>query len=353
MTLSWINDRIDLIMTGVLPRVLFDPSPQTTTRIFSPTELARLRSEFDVREFSFQDDPRLFDALLSDTFAIVGQPDMPRARLLEAKRLKAILNVEGNFFPNVDYEAASRQGVRVLGCGPAYSIAVAEMALGMALDIARGISREDRAFRRGEELYVSASTNDSILITNSKIGFIGFGNVGRSLCTLLRPLSGDIAVFDPWLPSSFVREFGLVPSSLEDVLRRSHFLFILAAVTSDNEQFIDDRHLAFIPEGSRVVLVSRAGVVDFDAFVRRAISGQYYAAVDVWPTEPADPSSPARQAENIVLSAHRAGGIPEAFLKIGEMVVDDLLLMKHSLAPVRMQLAAPETASRIRSRPVR
>ena len=55
--------------------------------------------------------------------------------------------------------------------------------------------------------------------------------------------------------------------------------------------------------------------------------------------------------ESLVLSAHRAGGIPAAFTEIGEMVLDDLELLAAGLAPVRLQQAAPELVGRYRNRP--
>ena len=108
--------------------------------------------------------PGAFAAALPSAFAIVGQPDLPAEVLHEAAALRAIVNVEGNFFPNVDYPTAFARGIRVLGCGSAYSQAVAEYALGLALDLARGISREDRAMRRNGEAYTADSNLDAILL---------------------------------------------------------------------------------------------------------------------------------------------------------------------------------------------
>jgi hypothetical protein len=54
----------------------------------------------------------------------------------------------------------------------------------------------------------------------------------------------------------------------------------------------------------------------------------------------------------MLLSAHRAGGIPSAFFEIGEMVLDDLDLAARGLPPVRNQLASRELVARYRSRPV-
>ncbi len=60
----------------------------------------------------------------------------------------------------------------------------------------------------------------------------------------------------------------------------------------------------------------------------------------------------ARSMAGLVLSAHRAGGIPSAFADIGEMVLDDLRLLAAGLPPVRMQVAEPELVGRYRNRPV-
>src|SRR5947209_5587058 len=129
------------------PVVLLQPAPQRSSRIFSPASFDALRATFSVLDLEGEDRVAAFDEALPEAFAVIGQPNLDRSRLDRAGRLRAICNVEGNFFPNVDYEACFARGIYVLGCGPAYARAVAEHALGLALDLARGISREDRAFR--------------------------------------------------------------------------------------------------------------------------------------------------------------------------------------------------------------
>ena len=55
------------------------------------------------------------------------------------------------------------------------------------------------------------------------------------------------------------------PAPLDEVLARSTFLFILATVTEESTHLLNARNLELIPAGARVVLTSRAAVVDFDA----------------------------------------------------------------------------------------
>jgi phosphoglycerate dehydrogenase-like enzyme len=341
------------VMESERPLVIMRPAPQSLDRMFHEATWRRLLNGFRVEVLEENEDvEQRFDALLPDAFAVVGQPDLPAERLQRARELRAVLNVEGNFFPNVDYAACFRRGVYVLGCGPAYATAVAEYSLGLALDLARGISREDRAFRAGRERYVSASTADSILLTGADIGLIGYGNLGRALHPLLRPFGGCVRVHDPWLPASVISTTGAEACGLEEVLTSSNIIFVLATVTAESEHLLGERELAMVERGARIILVSRAAVVDLDALVAEVRSGRLMAAVDVWPTEPLEHDHPVRTLEGMVLSAHRAGGIPAAFRAIGEMVVDDLSQIARGLPPARMQVAALELVTRYRNRPV-
>ncbi len=335
------------------PVVLLRPAPQITSRIFTEDALRRLKERYTVVDGEADPSEELIESCLPDVFAIIGQPDLPRERLERAPKLRGILNVEGNFFQNVDYEACFERGVNVVACMPTYAQAVAEFSLGLAIDLARGISREDRAFREGREGYVFQSTGDSILLRGSEMGILGYGNIGRKLLPLLAPFRpAAVRCYDPWLPDAVIREASMVPASLEETLSTSTFLFVLATVTDESTHLLNAENMQLIPAGARVVISSRAAVVDFDAMVRYVAEGRFLAATDVWPEEPAPADHPARSVENMVLQAHRAGGIPQAFDDIGEMVLDDLALMEQGLPPVRNQMAVRELVTRYRSKPV-
>jgi phosphoglycerate dehydrogenase-like enzyme len=330
------------------PVVLLSPAPRGIAEIFRPSTWTALSTEFDVVQ---SDTGNEFDAVLPSAFAVVGQFDLDAQRLARAATLRAVLNVEGNFLPNVDYATCFDRGIHVLGCGPVFAAPVAEYALALALDLCRGISREDRAFRAGTESY-ERSTSDSILLRDATVGLIGFGSLGRALRRLLLPFHCAVLVHDPWLPDSALREYQVQPAGLRETVESSTVLFVLATVTADSEHLIGADELDALPHGARVVLVSRAAVVDFDALLDRVQAGRLVAAIDVWPDEPVAVDHRARSMRGLVLSAHRAGGIPSAFLEIGERVLDDLRLVERGLPPVRMQRASRELVHRYRNRPV-
>jgi phosphoglycerate dehydrogenase-like enzyme len=62
-------------------------------------------------------------------------------------------------------------------------------------------------------------------------------------------------------------------------------------------------------QGACFLLMSRAAVVDFPAFLDAVRSGHIRAATDVFPVEPVAKDDPVRQVEGLLLSAHRTGGM--------------------------------------------
>ncbi len=335
------------------PLILVDPQPRTLEMICdAPTRerFARLG-----RLVVHDDGPmpdELVEQHLPEVAAIVGQTAMPAERLQRAPNLRAIVNVEGNFLPNVDYAAALDRGIHVLNASPAFALPVAEAALGMAIDLARGISAADRAMRAGTETYGLEGNADSFLLSGAPVGIIGFGDLGRALRRLLTPFGCPVAVHDPWLPDDLIARHDARPASLDEVLTTARVIFVFASATADNEGFLGREQLGRIRPGSVLLLMSRAAVVDFDALTDLVAAGRFKAGTDVFPDEPLAPDHAARRAEGMLLSPHRAGGMREAFLEIGRLAVADLELILRGLPPVCCKRAERETVGRMRSRPV-
>jgi phosphoglycerate dehydrogenase-like enzyme len=337
-------------MSGV---ILVDPLPRTLDMICDAATRARLEA---LGELVVCDTERMPAAVverhLPGAVAIVGQTDLPAERLARAPRLRAVINVEGNFLPNVDYAAAHARGIHVLCASPAFAVPVAEAALGMAIDLARGIGAADRAMRAGREAWGLDGNAGAFLLSGSDVGIVGFGDLGRALRRMLAPLGCRVRVHDPWLPELAIRRADAEPCGLDDLLAASRVVFVFAAATSENERFLGERELRLMPDGGVLLLMSRAGVVDFDALLRVVGEGRLRAAVDVFPEEPLPAAHPARGLDGLLLSPHRAGGMPEAFREIGRLAVADLDLVLRGLPPQLCKRAEPETVGRMRSRPV-
>jgi phosphoglycerate dehydrogenase-like enzyme len=335
------------------PVILVDPLPRTLDLIMEPDVRARLErlGRVVLSEDKPMDDATI-DALLPETALIFGQTAMPAERIARAPKLKAIINVETNFLPNVDYEACQTRGIPVITPGSAFAAPVAEAALGLALDLARGITTADRAMRAGTEEYGLAGNRDTFRFAGAPVGLIGFGDLGRNLRDLIRPFRNPVAVYDPWLPGEIIERADCRPASLEDVLSTSKVIFVFASVTSENQHFIGAREFAMMQKDTAFLLMSRAAVVDFPAMLDAVRSGHIRAATDVFPEEPVAPDDPVRKVEGLILSAHRTGGTVDALYAIGRMAVADAELIMRGLPPQLCRRADPAIASRLRSKPV-
>ena len=244
------------------------------------------------------------------------------------------------------------RGVRVLNISPVFAEPVAEAALGMAIDLARGISRSDRYFREGREKYGLDANRDAYSLRKQTIGFIGFGDLGRAIVPLLAPFQPIIKAYDPWLPSEHIQAFGCTPATLDEVLTGSMVIFVVAGVTSQNQGFLGRDAFLSMQKGASLVLVSRAGVVDFDAMLDVAETGHIRVATDVFPMEPLPLQHRARKNDNLLLSPHQAGALDDALANIGVLVTSDAELIARGLPPCLCKVAQPETVALFRSKPV-
>jgi len=296
--------------------------------------------------------PKLIDELLPDTVLIFGQTDMPRERLDRAPKLKAIINVESNFLPNIDYKTCVERGIWVITPAAAFASPVAEAALAMGLDLARGITQADRDFRAGVEQYGLAGNATTFRFAGAPVGIVGFGDLGRQFRELIRPFKNTVRVFDPWLPRETITNADCILSSLEEVLTESQLVFVFASVTSENQSFLGGREFAMMKRGAAFLLMSRAAVVDFPAMLAAAESGHIRVATDVFPEEPVPANDPVRSVPGMLLSAHRTGGTRDAFYALGSMAVADAELIMRGLPPQLCRRADLATVNRLRSKPV-
>jgi len=339
-------------MSADKPLVISAPEPRTLDLIFTDRARSRLHDVYDVRDADPEAIAALPDEILSKARYIVGQPPLSKETLDRMPALRCIFNVESNLLNNMPYDVLFQRGIHVVTTGAVFAEPVAELGLAMALNLARGIVDADLDFRGGKELWGGDGNATARLLSGADVGIIGFGDLGRALNRLLAGFRTRTLVFDPWLPPSVLIDNGVEPAGLDRVLSESDFVFVVASVTSENEGFLGAKAFASMRKGAAFILLSRAGVVDFDALMEAVRSGHILAASDVFPEEPLPPGHAVRGIPNFLRSAHRAGALDIAFKRMGDMVLEDMDLVDRGLPPMRSKRAERETVARMRSKPV-
>ncbi len=334
------------------PLILSCPLPRSLELIFAPDLLADLRARYLIVETSDAGLPGLPDEVLGQARYIIGQPPIDEGLLARLGNLRCIFNVESNLLDNMAYEAAFARGIHVVTTGAVFAEPVAEIGLGFALSLLRGIHGADADFGAGLEKWGGEGNGGARLLTGAEVGILGFGDLGHAVARVLTGFRPRLRVYDPWMAPSKIVAAGAEAAGLAEVLARSDVVFVTAAVTSENQGFLGAEAFASMKPGAAFILLSRASVVDFPALLAAVGAGRIVAASDVWPEEPLAPDHPARGMPGLLKSAHRAGALDIAFKRMGEMVLEDLGLLDRGLPPQVCKRAERETVRRMRSKPV-
>lgn len=329
------------------PQIIVDPGFRRMDEIFSPSKQQQLYELADV--IWGKDEPMPdaeFLAALPSAEVIIAADWRYGNVLKHAKKLRAFMAVSGAFPLDLDYEYCHQNYIRVLSAAPAFARQVAEMTLGLGLAASRDIVYGDRAMRNGSEKYLHEGNVDVFMLFDQPVGIIGYGSIARVLHQLLLPFNVAISVYDPWLSDGYLKQQGVTPVDLSTLMSASKMIFVLAAPTSENQAMLSKEYLEMIQSNAVLVLASRAHVVDFDCMTEMVLAGCFKVATDVFPVEPLPADHPIRQAEHVVLSAHRAGSVQEGLWEIGDMVIDDLEAVLNGMPPRRLQNAEPELSNR-------
>ena len=334
------------------PIIISDPYPRSLSLIFTKKKLQILKDSFSIITAPNKNKRKFYEKNISTATFIMGQPDLDKELLIRATKLKAIFNVESNFMDNMDYDFCFRKGIHVLATSPVFSKPVAELALGLTLSLIRNIHGSHQNFIESNETYGLESNKNSFLLTNKKIGIVGLGDLAKSLIPLLRPFSNRISVYDPWVPNKIISDQGMEPTSLNKLFETCDVIYILAAITKNNQSIIDKKLLNKLKKNSCLILMSRAAVMNFKDFYSKAKKGDIFAALDVFPTEPVDKKDPIRKLKNVLFSAHRAGALDSTFTEMGDIVYEDMMLITKNLPPRLCKRAERETVGLLRSKPI-
>jgi len=241
------------------------------------------------------------------------------AALLERATQLEVVARAGVGLDNIDLEATDAAGVVVVSAPGANAPAVAELALGLALSLARKVTELDRECREG-----AWRRAGGIELAGRTWGVVGLGATGRETARLAAAVGMRVGGFDPFVeegkwPSGVARRTTLV-----ELLEEADVVSVHTPLTSATAGLIGPAALAAMRPGAFLVNVARGGVVDEDALADALESGHLGgAALDVRSNEPPVPGR-LEKLRTVVLTPHVAGLTAEAQDRIGAMLADDI-----------------------------
>jgi len=217
------------------------------------------------------------------------------------------------------------------------SFIVAEHAIALLFDASKKLSYHDRNMREGNwNRPKPFSSNEvspfSVKISNSKIGIIGFGSIGKNIYQMMRGFNCCFKVFNKNLNCNENNTGDIAFYSSQEInheIKDLDFVFISVALTEDTKQMINKTFLDSMNNNGILINVSRGEVVDEEALYKALLNKTIaYAGIDTWFNYPSKnnpkqfPSArfPYHKLDNLVMSPHRAGMIQEVFPHLDDAI---------------------------------
>jgi D-3-phosphoglycerate dehydrogenase len=260
--------------------------------------------------------------VVKDIDGIICGDDRITKRVLDAAPRLKVISKWGTGIDSIDTEEANRRGIPVYRTRNAFSEPVADTVLGYMLTFARKLPWMDRDIRRGNwEKPLLVSLRECVL------GVVGVGDCGkavvrRAMAFGMQILGNDIVD----MPEDFLAETGIKMVSLDELLANADFVSLNPDLNPASFHLMGKKQFNMMKSSAYLINASRGPVVDEAALIE-ALRNKYIAGagLDVFEEEPLPQDSPLRKLDNCLLAPHNANSSPEAWQRVHENTVRNLL----------------------------
>ena len=228
-------------------------------------ELVLLEKYTDVQQF--------YDAVSDVEGLIVRSDKVTKEVVSHAKNLKIVVRA-GAGYDNLDLAALTERGIMAMNTPGQNSNAVAELAVGMMLLLARN------SFEGGTGSELKGKT----------IGIQAFGNVGRLVGILAKAFDMNVLAFDPFLKKEDIESAGATAvESLEELYSKSNFISLHIPANEKTKKSINYNLLKLMPKGAFLINTARKEVINEEDLEKMfAERPDFKYATDVAPDSLAD-----------------------------------------------------------------
>ncbi|MEM7269787.1 MAG: 2-hydroxyacid dehydrogenase [Pseudomonadota bacterium] len=251
-----------------------------------------------------------------------------------ADRLPNLRHVScyGVGYDGIDVTGLTARGIPVSNTPDVLNDAVAELAVGMMLGLARDMVRIDNGVRAGE--WTKSEIRLTGQLAGSKAGIIGLGRIGKEIAARLVPMKVDVSYHGRTEQTDQpYRYFGDLTAMAAEV----HWLICITPGGAGTKHMVDAGVLSALgPEGA-LLNISRGSVVDEAAMLAALQSGALGgAALDVFENEPKI-NKAFFDLPNVLLQAHQGSATVKTRTAMAQLALDNIaahLAGKPLITPV-------------------
>lgn len=267
-----------------------------------------------------EDAATLVERMQDAEIVIVSNIPLPAEVLSKCPKLQ-FLNVAFTGLDHIDLNYCEAHQIRVKNASGYATEGVAELAVGLMIDVLRQITHLDGSIREGGIRGAFLGRE----LRGKTVGIVGTGAIGIRTAQLLQAFGCEVVA---WSRTQRPEVTGMrIPYvSLEDLMRRSDIISLHVPMTPETNGLISRELLALCKPTAILINTARGKVVDMNALAEALRDGRIAGAgIDVYEKEPPLPHDhPLLNAPNCVLVPHVGYATREAFDDRIEIVLGNL-----------------------------
>jgi D-3-phosphoglycerate dehydrogenase len=295
---------------------------------YFPEHIERLKKIGSVERFTLPGDmhgKELAEKLMGFNIIIASVTPFYDREFFEYKDETLLITRHGIGYNNIDIKTATEKGVIVTKVpGVVEREAVAETAIALLMAVMRKIREASLKAREGK--WEERANFIGWEIKDKVVGIIGYGNIGSRVGEILKNgFNAKVIAYDPYIPDEKLKQLGVEPVSLEDLLRRSDIISLNASLNEKSRHMISEKEFNMMKNGVIIVNTARGELMDEEALIKAIKSGKVAGVgLDVMKDEPPDPQNPLLHMDNVVVTPHIAAYTYECLKGMGDKVVSDV-----------------------------
>lgn len=259
--------------------------------------------------------------------AIIGMDQYNEAVFKIAPKLKAVAKF-GVGVDNIDLEAATRHGVKVLNAPGQNSNAVAELTVCFILDMLRKVIPTHKELEQGNWPRWMGSE-----LAGKTVGLVGFGAIARLVAKKLSSFDVRIKAYDLYMNQELAEKLGVEPCTLDEIIAGSDVVSLHIPVSDDTYHMFDADMFSRMKQGAYLVNAARGGLVDLDALTQALREGKLAgAALDAFEVEPL-PAGAEIFKYNVICTPHIGAESYEAYRNVSLCVSRDIVAVLAGETP--------------------
>jgi D-3-phosphoglycerate dehydrogenase len=218
-----------------------------------------------------------------DALIVRGQTRVTPA-VFDATSALKVVGRAGVGVDNIDLEAAKKHKVMVVNAPTSTTVAVAELAFGLLLALAREIPRADTGMKQGEWL---KKEFEGIELYGKTLGIVGFGRIGMEVGKRAAAFGMNVVTYDPNVSEHELEHGSAEPVPLQDLFAWSDFISLHLPLNVQTRDLLGPLAFSQMRDGVRIISTARGGIIDEAALLQALNKGKVAgAALDVFEKEP-------------------------------------------------------------------